>query len=170
VALVLAAGIPGTASAAAYLKLGDIKGEVADAAHKEQIEVISYQMGGSQASELGAVSQSASVDSRKRQHGWVTITKAVDKSSPQLKRGSTEGTVYPTASLFVPNTAGGGAAYLEYKLENVMVTSFSTGGSEGNPTETMTLNYEKITPEYKPKGRESPTRAAKAKDPKAADS
>src|SRR5262245_56642668 len=70
-------GVP-TASVA-YLKLGDIKGESADSNHKDWIEIQSYSWGTSSA-RPGAAPPSP---------GTLTISKTLDKASPQLAQRCT---------------------------------------------------------------------------------
>ncbi|HRK20393.1 MAG TPA: type VI secretion system tube protein Hcp [Fimbriimonadaceae bacterium] len=51
----------------------------------------------------------------------------------------------------VYDASGNAQPYLQMKLENVMVTSWSTSASNGPvPTDTFSLNFEKIKFEYKP--------------------
>jgi type VI secretion system secreted protein Hcp len=128
---------PDTASAAAYMKLGDIKGESAAAAPRGEIEILSWSWG------------EASAPSGRRQHKPLTITKPVDKASPILQQASTSGGSIPMLELALPKEGGGAEEYVKYRLENVRVTSYSVSGSgtagRSRPVESFSLNYEKIS-------------------------
>ena len=95
----------------------------------------------------------------------LTVDKSMDKSSPKLLEYAAKGKVFkapaPRGSLttLVPaGTCRVGARYpkasletgtMRFKMENIMVTSCTTGGSGGSggmvPTEQISLNYEKVT-------------------------
>ena len=76
----------------------------------------------------------------------IMVTKPIDKASPKLTEALTMGTVFPTATIVFQ---AGGKPYLNYELKNVMVTSYSLSGSPDDiPTETFSLNYEKIKVTY----------------------
>jgi type VI secretion system secreted protein Hcp len=118
---------------AGYLKIGDIKGESTDDKHKEEIEILSWSWGASQAT---ARSRPASGP------GTLTITKAVDKSSPKLMEASTRGRKIEQMTLTLPPRPGERARTVT--LEGVVVSSVERSTSESMPTETISFNYEKI--------------------------
>jgi len=132
--------LPGiqTADAAAFMKLGDIKGEATDAEHKDWIIIESVSAPATPATSGQATG--------KRQHKPFVITKAVDRASPMLQEASTSGKHFPTVVIEIAASDEGRATYLRYKLENVVISSYSTGGSAGGgvPMEEIAFNYEKI--------------------------
>lgn len=95
----------------------------------------------------------------------VAVSKSMDKSSPKLLEAATKGKVFispvPRGSLTTTVPAGicrVGARYpngsletqtMRFVMEDIMVTSCTTGGSGGSggmvPTEQISLNYEKVT-------------------------
>lgn len=116
-----------------YLKIGDIKGESTDDRHKEEIDILSWSWGTSQ-----AAARSRPVSGP----GTLTITKAVDKSSPKLMEAATKGRKIEQMTLTLPPRPGERARTVT--LEGVVVSSVERSTSEQRPTETISFNYEKI--------------------------
>jgi type VI secretion system secreted protein Hcp len=141
----LALAFPPTASASGYLKVGDIKGEATDAAHRDQIEILSWSWGETSAARSAESAAAASgLPTGKRQHKPLVITKPVDKSSPQLAEAAAKGRVFPQMVVSVPDE-GRSEDYLTYTMTDVLITSYSTSGAADSvPTETFSLNYEEI--------------------------
>lgn len=139
-ALVSLTLMPLTSPGAAYMKLGDIKGEATDAAHKEWINLSSFAHG------ITRERDSASgLPTGKRQYKPVVITKPVDKATPLMLGLLTQGGVVPFVRLdFV--AAGPRPRFYQITLENVVLSSYQTGSAAGDaaPTESFSLNYEKI--------------------------
>ena len=138
-ALVIAAFIPLSAAAAGFIKLGDIKGESMDSGYKGEIEILSWSWGEAESG------QSSGMATGRRQHHPITITKTIDRASPILQQANADGRVIPAMTLHLPNNEGKQKSYFKYKLDNVRVSTYQTGGGSGSvPSETFTLNYEKI--------------------------
>ena len=83
----------------------------------------------------------------------LSFTKQVDKSTPVLMGMCCNGSQVKSALLTVRKA--GGKEPLEYvkiKMENVIITSVSSGGSNGEErlTENVTLNFQKVGYEYQP--------------------
>ena len=140
------------ANADIYLKLEGVKAESSDAAHKDEMEIVSFSFGVSQ-----AVTQSASGDGTftvgRCQMSPVTVGKALDASSPILAQACASGKHFPSATLTLNRamTADGTKApYMVYTLTDVLIESISTGGSGGGdlPHETMSLVYGQINWDY----------------------
>src|SRR3712207_1924293 len=131
-----------------FIKIGDIKGESQDKAHKEEIEVLSWSWG---ASNSANVSYGSGAGSGKVSFQDLTFMHELDKSSPALYQAVSTGKHYPEALLTARKSGGEQLEYLTVKLETVFVTNvaISQGGSE-RPTESVTLSFGKITMEYKP--------------------
>jgi type VI secretion system secreted protein Hcp len=77
----------------------------------------------------------------------IRITKSSDKYSALLLRESLVGTGAKNAVIYFTNLTAAGVPfdYLEFDLENVLVSSFSMSSGGDVPTETLTLNFTKIT-------------------------
>ncbi len=84
----------------------------------------------------------------------ISITKYVDKASPKLALACANGKHYSTAKITVRKAGRGQQEFLTYKLSDVLISSYQSGGSGGGkgatPTESLTLNFKKISVEYKP--------------------
>ena len=122
------------AHAAAFVKLGDIKGEATDNNHKDWIIIES--MSGAIIPEKDAAT---GLPTGKRQHKPLTITKEIDKATPLIAQSLTRGRLIPTARIeFV--RSGEQERYYQIFLKNVVITSYQTGGADGQvPTESFSL-------------------------------
>lgn len=119
-------------AAAAYMKLGDIKGESTATGHTGHIDVLSYSWGASQIGPVPAGSGG----------GTLTITKAVDRSTPQLTQASTSGRRFDQMTLTLPPRAGESARVVT--LEGVVIKSVQRSSGGDVPTESISFNYTKI--------------------------
>ncbi len=135
---------------AAYMKLGDIKGDVSNADHKEwiMIESMSSPMHRSIAS--GARNQGRTQGETSL--GDISVVKLLDKSSTKIQEACAKGDFQKEVLInFTTDVQGKEEPYLKYKLENVIISSYSFhGNSSGSPlpTEALTLNYTKATWTY----------------------
>lgn len=134
----------------AFIKIGDIKGETKDAAKKDHIDVLSWSWGMSQ---HGSFHMGGGGGAGKADVQDLSFTKFVDKATPTLMKYCCKGEHIKEAVLTVRKA--GGKKPLDYiilKLEKVIVSSVSTGGSGGEDllTENITLNFAKFKYEYQP--------------------
>lgn len=133
-----------------FLKIEGCDGESVDNAHADEIDVLAWDWGMSQSgsTHVGMGSGSGKVNVRD-----LTITKYVDKATPNLMKTCCNGTHYPEATLVV-RKAGGDAPVEYYKLKMypVMITNIESGGSgdQDRLTETVTLNFGKMEVDYTP--------------------
>ena len=146
-----------------FLKIATLPGECTDDKHKDWIEVISYSHGVSQRSS-GSVSSGGGRTAERADHADFSIVKTLDKASPKLHLLCSNGEHITDVTLELCRAAGNKEKYMEYKLEDVAVTSVrpghSKGGGESLPLEEVTFSYGKITWTYvetdhktgKPKG------------------
>ena len=77
----------------------------------------------------------------------IVITKMLDKASPTLVNDLLTGVSTPEVDFFfVNNTARASQmTYAEYKLQNVLISSYSVSSGGDRPTESLSLNFSKIT-------------------------
>lgn len=123
---VLACAAPLANAASDYLlELDGIKGESSDDIHKDAIHIESFSWGASNptASSGGGAGKVAFQD--------LHFTTKVSKASPQLLLACAAGRPIPQATLLV-RKAGETQVYLTYKLENVIVSSYSVSGSSAS--------------------------------------
>jgi len=147
VAFMMIAGFAPEADAAAFMKLGDIKGEATDSKHQDWIIIESMS---------SAISRSTSDDAKdtKRSRGDTTlgdvvVTRELDKSSTKLQESCANGSFFDEVEIVFTRTNEDGTEqpYLKYKLKDVIVTSYSFHGNaagEPLPTEEMTLGYTEV--------------------------
>ncbi|MBZ9664112.1 type VI secretion system tube protein Hcp [Pseudomonas sp. LMG 31766] len=133
-----------------FIKIGDIKGESQDKTHKDEIEVLNWSWGMSQSGNMhtgtGGGAGKVSIQD-------LSLTKFVDKATPNLMMHCSSGKHVPKVTLTV-RKAGGDAQveYLIINLEEVLISSLSTGGSGSDDRliENITLNFAKVTVDYQP--------------------
>jgi type VI secretion system secreted protein Hcp len=83
-------------------------------------------------------------------HPFVVV-KAIDKASAKLALACASGEHYPKATLEICRAGGDKQPYMEYKLTDVMVSSFRPGGTgqgESVPLEEVTFSYGQIEWKY----------------------
>jgi len=132
-----------------FIKIGTVAGESVDASHKGEIDVLSWSWGASQS---GAGHTGGGSGAGKVQIQDLTLTKYIDKASATLFKMCCAGEHLDQALLVVRKAGGKPLEYLKITMNQVMVTSISTGGSGGQDrlTENITLNFSKVKMEYTP--------------------
>ena len=132
-----------------FIKIDDIKGEATDDKHKDEIEVLSWNWGCTQS---GTMHVGTGGGAGKVHVQDLTLTKHVDKASPNLVRYACNGKHLGTAVLTVRKAAGDSPLeYVKITLTNVIITSVNLGGTGGVLlSETVTLNFAKVKFEYTP--------------------
>lgn len=136
-----------------FLKIDDVKGESVDAAsggkHKGEIDVLAWSWGMSQS---GSTHVGTGGGSGKVNVNDISITKYLDRSSPNLIQFCCNGRHFKEAILTVRKAGGkaGPVEYLTIKMNDIIVSSISSGGSGGEDrlTENVTLNFAKFEVNY----------------------
>jgi type VI secretion system secreted protein Hcp len=135
---------------AAYMKLGDIKGDVSNPDHKEWIMIESMSAPIYRSIASGARNQGRTQGETTL--GDITVIKQLDKSSTKIQEASAKGDFQKEVEIHLcTDVKGKEEPYLKYKLENVIISSYSFhGNSSGSPlpTEQLSLNYTKVTWTY----------------------
>lgn len=131
----------------AFLKIDGIQGESTDDAHKDWIEVISYNTGITQSTSASA-SSGGGASSERADFQDFSIVKTLDKASPKLALACADGTHISEIILALCRAGGDKLQYMEYKLSNCIVSSVRPGGSgkggETLPLEEVSFNFGKI--------------------------
>lgn len=135
-----------------FINMGTlIKGESADKVQgpKGDIDVLAWSWGMSQS---GTTHMGTGGGAGKANFQDLSFTKYIDSASNALMINLAKGTHIPKVSLLVRKAGAGQITYLNIVLEEVIVTSLSTGGSGGEDrlTENVTLNFAKVTFSYTP--------------------
>jgi len=132
-----------------FMHLGDIKGESGDKVHKGSIDILAWSWG---MSNSGTTHTGTGGGSGKVSVQDLSFTHYVDAASHALMGHCCDGTHIPKAKLVCRKAGGTPLEYIVIDLEEVLVTSVSTGGSGGEDrlTENVTLNFGKFKYAYQP--------------------
>ncbi len=130
-----------------FIKIGDIKGESLDSKHKDEIDILAWSWGMSQS---GNMHMGGGGGAGKVNVQDLTLTKYIDKSTPNLMQHCCNGKHIPEAKLTVRKAGENPLEYYVITLTNLIISSISTGGSGGEDrlTETVTLNFSKFNVDY----------------------
>lgn len=138
-AFFLLAGSAGTYAAVdMFLKIDGIDGESVDEAHKDEIDILSF--------DWGVVSSQGRVGAQE-----LTMVHYFDKATPKLMIATLSGQHIPEAILTVRKALGERLLdYIVITMTDVLVTSAFTGGSGGEDllTEQVTLSFGRIKVSY----------------------
>jgi type VI secretion system secreted protein Hcp len=132
-----------------FLKLDDIKGESQDGKHKDEMDVLAWSWGASQS---GTMHTGGGGGAGKASINDLSLTKFVDKASPNLLGACCSGKHFDQATLVVRKAGEKPLEYLKFTFKQVLVSSISVGGSGGEDrlTENVTLNFAEYKMEYLP--------------------
>ncbi|MQA89720.1 MAG: type VI secretion system tube protein Hcp [Gemmatimonas sp.] len=130
-----------------FIKLGEINGESKDKSHKDEIDVLAWSWG---ASNSGTFHTGGGGGAGKASVQDLSFTKWVDKASPEIFLACCAGTTVPNATLVVRKAGDKPLEYVSIAMDDVLITSYSTGGSGGEDrlTENVTLNFSKVKVGY----------------------
>ena len=139
------------ASAAGFLKMGDIKGESTDAAHPDEIDILSWSWGETNSGSHTGGGGGAGKVSMQDFH----FTMEYNKASPKIMESLANGQHFDDATLFLTRTdsTGGQLEYLKITMKDLLISSYQTGGSAGDddiPVEEVSLNFGAIKFDYIP--------------------
>jgi type VI secretion system secreted protein Hcp len=131
---------------AAFLKLGDIKGEATDTGHADWIIINSLSAPISRSIPPGARDQQRTKGDTTL--GDVVCVRQLDKSSTKLQEACASGKFFPEAEIHLCTVVKGKQEpYLKYKLADVIVTSYSFHGTASGdplPSEEVSLGFTEV--------------------------
>ena len=132
-----------------FLKIAGVDGESKDDKHKKEMDILAWSWG---LSNSGSAHVGGGAGAGKVNVQDVSFTKWVDAATPKLVLACCTGSHYDEATLVVRKAGGSPVEYIKLKLQEVLVTSVSTGGSGGEDrlTENITLNFAKFNLDYTP--------------------
>ncbi|OQW67439.1 MAG: Hcp1 family type VI secretion system effector [Proteobacteria bacterium ST_bin11] len=130
-----------------FIKIANIKGESKDGKHPGETDVLAWSWGVSQS---GTMHVGGGGGAGKANVSDLSFTKWVDKGSPDLLKACCKGTHIKDAVLVVRKAGDKPLEYLTITMEEVLISSVSTGGSGGEDrlTENVTLNFAKVKFKY----------------------
>jgi type VI secretion system secreted protein Hcp len=132
-----------------FMKIAGVDGESKDKVHKKEIDVLAWSWG---MSNSGSAHVGGGAGSGKVNVQDLSFTKWVDSASPNLILACCTGSHYTDATLVVRKAGGTPVEYIKIKMEEVLISSVSTGGSGGEDrlTENVVLNFGKFSLDYVP--------------------
>jgi type VI secretion system secreted protein Hcp len=137
------------ATGAIYMKLEGIPGDVTTAGHQNEIESLSVQFSVSQ---TGIREAGGKASARRSSLSTISVTKFLDKASPNLFLACATGQHINSAVLtFAQPVTGGLYEFLKITLTDVFISSYDVSSGGDLPTESVTLSYSKIEYKYSPK-------------------
>ncbi|GAB5377184.1 MAG: type VI secretion system tube protein Hcp [Acuticoccus sp.] len=130
-----------------FLKLEGVKGESKDSKHKDEIDILAWSWGVTQ---TGTVHLGGGAGTGKATTQDVSFTKYIDLSSPVIARFCASGKHVPKGTFVVRKAGDKPLEYIKINLTDIMVSSYQTGGSEGDEriVESFSLNFAKIEYQY----------------------
>jgi len=127
-----------------FLKLTGVTGEVQDADHKGEIEVVAWSWG------LQAPTAVTGQATGRTSLSELTIVKRVDAATPTLMTCLRTHRVVPQGKLTVRKAGKEQLEYFKIELTNVRVTSLVTDSDQSELVERLKLGFHKVTVTYTP--------------------
>jgi len=135
-----------------FLKLEGIKGESKDSKHSDEIHIESFSWGLTQ---TGVHGVGGGGGAGKVNVHDISITKFVDKSSPELMLACANGKHIAGGLITVRKAGENPLEYLKIKLSDILVSGVQHAGSGADLlTENLTLNFSKFNVEYQMQGKD----------------
>ena len=123
-----------------FAKLGDIKGESLDDKHKDEIEVLSWSWGVTNAV---SVSGTGAGQGKASFHD-LSFTHKIDKASPVLMQACATGAHLKEATITHRKAGKGQQEFLVIKMNDVIITALMNAESrDGGRAETVSLAFAK---------------------------
>jgi len=133
-----------------FLKIDGIPGESTDDKHKGELELSSFSMGESNSGTITSATGGAGAG--KVSFHDFNFTTRFSKASPKLMFACAAGEHIRSAVMTARKNGGrgGGFEFLFVKLNDVLVSSFQTGGSgDGIPLDAVSFAFAKVEVDYK---------------------
>ena len=131
-----------------FAKIGDIKGESIDDKHKDEIEILSWSWGITNAVTRAAVTGAGA---GKASFHDLSFTHKIDKASPVLMKSCATGQHIKEATITLRKAGKGQQEFLIIKMNDVLITAVSDAdGAEAGPIESVSLAFAKVDVEYRP--------------------
>lgn len=128
-----------------FLKLDSIQGESVDEKHKDQIQLMSWSLGGSQVSSVAGTGGSGA---GKADLSDLSVMKYMDKATPKLFKALIAGTHITSGTLSAVKSGADGKPFLKITFDELFITSLQHSASSEIPTESVSFSYNKIKWDY----------------------
>jgi type VI secretion system secreted protein Hcp len=130
-----------------FAKIGDIKGESLDDKHKDEIEVQSFSWG---VTNSGSMASGSGGGEGKATFHDLSFVHNIDKASPVLMQACATGVHMKEATITHRKSGKGQQEFLIVKMNDVIITGVTHGGSGDGHSENVSLAFAKVNVEYKP--------------------
>ena len=132
-----------------YFQMDGIQGDATQADHKQwmDIQAMHWNVSRNINTLAGAA---ANRESSEPAISEVTLTKVSDSSTSKLFQEACTGRSGKDATIDMVTTGNPGQTYIQYKLYNTLVASYTVSSSGDRPTEQVTLNFTKMEVKYIP--------------------
>jgi len=123
-----------------FMKMGDLKGDSQVKGFEDQIQLLAWSWGMTQA---GTTHIGSGGGAGKVNVNDLGFTHHVDSATPKLMEACCKGKHYEEATITMRKAGGDPLPFLTIKLTDIIVTSVSEGGAQGDEqlTENVTLNF-----------------------------
>jgi type VI secretion system secreted protein Hcp len=132
-----------------FLKIDGVDGESQADKHKGDIQLESWSWG---VTNSGSAAEGGGGGSGKSVFQDFHFVMRVNKATPKLQLACATGEHLPKATLVCRKAGGEQQEFLKITLEDLIVSSYQTGGSGGSdviPMDQISLNFAKINVEYR---------------------
>jgi len=134
---------------AIYMEIDGIKGGVTAEGHPDWIEIDSLQWGVGRGIGMG-VGASGKREASNPTVSEVSVTKRMDKTSSLLFQEACIGKGKKVTLHLVKTGADKLQTYMEYILEDCMISGYSVSSGGDRPSESISLSFDKMTMSYTP--------------------
>jgi type VI secretion system secreted protein Hcp len=128
-----------------FLKLDGIQGESQDAAHKNEIQVLSWSWG---AANVSSVSGTGGSGAGKVDMSDVSMMLNFDKSTPKFFKSVCAGTHIASGTLSAIKAGGNGKPYLKVDFKEIFVTGLQMSAAGEVPAVSLSFTYDEIKIDY----------------------
>ena len=131
-----------------FLKLDGVRGGSTDAKHKDEIELLSFNLAAAQSAAPGS---GGGGGAGKVQISGLACTGVTGRAGPQLFQLCAEGKHVKQALLTARKPGRAPFEFLKIKLEDVVVSSYSVGGIEADgPHDAFSLAFKRVSYDFVP--------------------
>jgi|MudIll2142460700_1097286.scaffolds.fasta_scaffold07287_3 type VI secretion system secreted protein Hcp len=121
----------------AYLKYGDIRGDVKEPAHKSWIELESVQWQTHQTHSNRPTPR----EPAKTNIDQIVVTKLQDSASVLLYKEALSG---KEVEAFIDLVGSDGSVYLRVEMKGTLISAYNVSAGGANPMESLTLNFNEV--------------------------
>lgn len=134
-----------------FPKTAELKGETKDSVYKDKnaLDLLAWSWG---MSNSGSAQVGGGAGAGKVNVQDISFTKYIDRSSPNFMLFCCNGKHIPSARLIVRKAGEKPLEYIIIEMEEILISSVSTGGSGGEDrlTENVSMNFAKVKVKYVP--------------------